>query len=266
MMTVRVSGYVALIFSFFIAWAVVDAQQTAPATPPILAPAAAAPDSASAPPLSPPDTKPAPATPLDRQKLELGGKLWQPQWDTIVENALPESLLTGQVPHDVRRFCPKFYEISDVDKRAFWAYFFQALAAAEAGLNPTSHVRHDVSPEYATDEVTHLHVRCEGLLQLTYADEKRYGCNFDWDVDRLLKPGDPARTILEPKNNLECGVKILTRQVIDNHEALFSPRSYWATLEQGTASYRVFAKQMTNPPLACGYRAHRRFLRRLAER
>ena len=41
-----------------------------------------------------------------------------------------------QVPHDVRRLCPNFYQMSDVDKRAFWAYFFQALAGAEAGLSP----------------------------------------------------------------------------------------------------------------------------------
>ncbi|HEX5234169.1 MAG TPA: hypothetical protein VFW25_02445 [Silvibacterium sp.] len=262
----RVSRYAALALSLAVICGTAGyAQQTESAAPPDAAPASA--DSVPAAAVPAKDIKPAPATPLDSKKIELGrAKIWQPEWDTIVENALPESLLTEQVPRDVRRFCPRFYGMTNVDKRAFWAYFFQALAAAEAGLNPTSHVRHTVSPEYATDEVTHLHVRCEGLLQLTYADEKRYGCNFDWDVDRELKAGDPARTILQPKNNLECGVKILTRQIVDNHEPLFSPRSYWATLEPGTRSFRVFVKQMTNPPLACGYRAHRRFLRRLAER
>jgi len=32
--------------------------------------------------------------------------------------------------------------MNDPDKRAFWAYFFQALAGAEAGLNPRTRVRH----------------------------------------------------------------------------------------------------------------------------
>jgi len=41
------------------------------------------------------------------------------------------------------------------------------------------------------------------LLQLAYADHKRYGCDFDWQVDRALKANDPAKTILQPKNNLE---------------------------------------------------------------
>lgn len=213
----------------------------------------------AAPPPAAKATKPAPATPLDTKKIELGSsKLWQPQWDTIVENALPPSLLSNQVPRDVRRFCPRFYTMSDADKRAFWAYFFQALAAAEAGLNPTSHVRHPVSADYAIDEVTHQHVRCEGLLQLTYEDERRYGCNFDWEADRKLKLGDPARSILQPQNNLDCGVKILTRQIIDNHQPLFSRQSYWATLQPGTISFHVFLKEMTNPPLACGYHRKQR--------
>ncbi|MGB0124448.1 MAG: hypothetical protein WBP63_13495, partial [Silvibacterium sp.] len=142
---------------------------------------------------------------------------------------------------------------SDVDKRAFWAYFFQALAGAEAGLNPTSHVLHTPPALDVRDEVSHATVRSEGLLQLTYEDEKRYGCDFDWEVDRKLSPSDPARTILQPENNLGCGVKILTRQIIDNREPLFSRLSYWSTLQPGTISFRVFAKQMTNPPLACGF-------------
>lgn len=214
-------------------------------------------------------TKPAPATPLETKKLEFGWpKVWQPQWDMIVENALPPSLLSQQVPRDVRRFCPRFYEMTDANKRAFWAYFFQALAAAEAGLNPTTHVRHTVPADYATDEVTHRHVRCEGLLQLTYADARRYGCNFDWDIDRKLKPADPARTILQPENNLNCGVKILAHQIIDKHEPLFTRLSYWSTLQPGTISFRVFVKQMTNPPLACGLvsRAHHPAAREMAAR
>jgi hypothetical protein len=35
-------------------------------------------------------------------------------------------------PRGVRRFCPRFYEMGKADKRAFWAYFFQAFAGAEA--------------------------------------------------------------------------------------------------------------------------------------
>ena len=198
--------------------------------------------------------KPAPATPIDAKKAELGGKTWEPEWDAIVENAVPPEMLSTQVPRDVKRFCPRFYDMSETDKRAFWAYFFQALAGAEAGLNPTTRAHH-TEPEVATrDEVSGMSGRTEGLLQLTYADEKRYGCDFDWKADRALKPHDPVRTILQPRNNLECGVKILVNQIIVQHKPLLYRSGYWSTLQPGRPSYRVFARQMTNPPAACGLR------------
>ncbi len=198
-------------------------------------------------------TKPAPATPIDARKIELGDDTkWEPEWDLIVEKALPPEMLTREVPRDVRHFCPRFYDLAEADKRAFWAYFFQALAGAEAGLEPTTRVRH-TEPEVAVkDEVTGLLVRSEGLLQLTYQDSKRYGCDFNWDADKSLPPKDPSKTILQPKNNLECGVKILANQIIVQHKSLLSRSGYWSTLQAGRPSYRVFVKQMTNPPIACG--------------
>ena len=197
-------------------------------------------------------TTAAPATPIDAKKAELGGRTWDPEWDQIVENAVPQGMLSSQVPHDVRRFCPRFYTMSDTDKRAFWAYFFQALAGAEAGLNPTTRVRHTEPAVARIDSVTKRAVRSEGLLQLTSEDQKRYGCAFDWDKDKQLDAHDPARTILQPRNNLECGVKILAKQIIVDHKPLLSSSGYWSTLQPARSSYRIFAKEMTNPPAACG--------------
>jgi hypothetical protein len=206
---------------------------------------------ATAAPVPVPAMKPAPPTPIDTKKAEVGGPTWDPEWDKIVELALPPAMLSGQVPHDVRRFCPAFYTMAEDDKRAFWAYFFQALAGAEAGLEPTVQAKHS-QPEMAVkDDVTGHQSRTSGLLQLTYGDEKRYGCDFDWDHDKTLKVGDPDRTILQPKNNLECGVKILDHQLIEQHKPLLWGSGYWSTLRPGTVSYRVFAKQMTNVPAAC---------------
>lgn len=120
-------------------------------------------------------TKPAPPTPIDKKKAELGGTPWNPKWDRIIEQALPQEMLSSQVQRDVRRFCPRFYNMDETDKRAFWAYFFQALAGAEAGLNPKTRAHH-TEPEVAKrDEVSGTSGRTERLLQLTYADQKRYG-------------------------------------------------------------------------------------------
>jgi hypothetical protein len=189
--------------------------------------------------------KPAPPTPIDLKKVELGGTPWEPQWDQIIETALPPEMLSSQVPRGVRRFCPRFFEMGTPDKRTFWAYFFQALAGAEAGLDPNTSARHN-QPERA------LATHSEGLLQLAYADHKRYGCDFNWAMDRTLKANDPAKTILQPKNNLACGVKILFNQIIVQHKPLLSRSGYWSTLQPDGPGSHIFAKQMTNPPAACG--------------
>jgi hypothetical protein len=197
-------------------------------------------------------TKPAPATPIDVKKAELGGTPWNPEWDAVIEKNIPPEMLSMEVPHDVRRFCPRFYNMSDVDKRAFWAYFFQALAGAEAGLEPTTRVRHSERVVSRIDPVTGKIVRSEGLLQLSYWDDKRYGCDFDWEKDKNLKADDPSKTILQPKNNLECGIKIMENQIIGQHKPLITRKSYWAPLQPAASSHRNFLKQMTNPPAACG--------------
>ncbi len=211
-------------------------------------------------PESPPKPQPipvkqAPPTPVETKRVELGnGPGWNPGWDTFIERSLPPAMLSSRVPRDVRRFCPRFFEMSTTDKRAYWAYFFQALAAAEAGLDPKTNVRHTEPQVAVIDPVTERMTRSEGLLQLTYQDQKRYGCNFNWKADRRLPEKDEHKTILQPENNLACGIRILNTQIIAHREPLFARNSYWSTLQPGTISYRIFAKQMTNPPAACGLR------------
>src|SRR6202167_2758265 len=88
-----------------------------------------------------PAMKPAPATPIAEKKDELGQQSWDPQWDVVVEQALSPEMLSPRVAREVRSYCPRFAALSDGDKRAFWAYNFQALAGAEAGLETTTDVR-----------------------------------------------------------------------------------------------------------------------------
>lgn len=202
---------------------------------------------------APAEIKSAPPTPIAEQKSATGdSETWQPEWDKVVEEALPADLLSPQREHAVKALCPRFKSLADVDKRAFWAYFFQALAAAEAGLKPTANVRHTDPAVAVVDTVTKRTVRQEGLLQLTYMDSDRYGCDFNWQADKALPEHDPSRTILEPKNNLLCGIRILDNQLTTLHKPLLTKSSYWVTLRPGTYSYLLFMKQMKNVPEACG--------------
>ena len=201
-----------------------------------------------------PEVKIAPPTPLDVKASELGGPTWDKHWDVFIERSLPPAMLTRQVPRDVRRYCPAFYQMSDIDKRAWWAYFFQAMGSAEAGLNASTNVSHTDPAVAVRDQVTGRTVHQEGLLQLNYEDSERYGCDFDWKADRHLPAHDMNKTILNPERNLACGIRILNHQIIDQHKPIFTSTSYWSTLQPGTASFRVFLKQMTNPPEACAVR------------
>ena len=199
-----------------------------------------------------PALKAAPPTPIAEKKEELGGTTWDPAWDALVERALPPSLGSARAARAVAGFCPRFARESEADKRAFWAYFFQALAGAEAGLDPTTTVRHTEPVMQRTDRVTHRPVRQEGLLQLSYDDDLRYGCNFDWQHDRGLELKDARRTILDPGRNLACGVHIVENQIIRQGKPLVTRSSYFSTLQPGTTSFAVFHKQMANVPAACG--------------
>jgi hypothetical protein len=206
-----------------------------------------------------PETKPAPPTPIAVQKAERGDDdAWDPNWDTLIEKTVPSDLLSPKREHEVKSLCPGFKKMSETDRRAFWAYFFQALAGAEAGLRPTADVRH-TDPEVAVvDPVTHRVARQEGLLQLAYVDSQRYGCDFDWDKDKELAEHDPQKTILQPENNLECGIRILDHQLMVQHKPVLSESSYWVTLRPGTMSFNVFVKQLANLPEACGPSPFRR--------
>jgi len=232
-------------------------KQSTEAAPKAVADAAVDPD----PPAPPPKiktnpkvpVKPAPPTPIAEKKAELGDdQPWNPNWDKLIEQSVPKQLLSNKRERAVKSLCPRYKFMDETDKRAFWAYFFQALAGAEAGLKPTANVRHTDPAVAVMDTVTHRIVRQEGLLQLTYMDGPRYGCDFDWNADKNLPEHDPAKTILQPKNNLLCGLNILDYQLLTKRKPLLTKSSYWVTLRPGTFSYYLFIKQMANEPAACG--------------
>jgi hypothetical protein len=198
------------------------------------------------------EVKPVPPTPIAIKKAELDQPTWDPAWGVMIERALPGDLLSSSRAREVGALCPRFRHLNKGQRRAFWAYFFQALAGAEAGMKPTADVHHTGTEVDVTDDVTHRPVHQEGLLQLTYMDSQRYGCDFDWEKDKDLAEHDPQKTILQPMNNLLCGINILENQLVTRHEPLLSNQSYWSTLRPDNASLAVFKKQMANVPAYCG--------------
>lgn len=196
-------------------------------------------------------TKPVPPTPIQKKSRELGGPTWEGKWTKIIERSVPAKMLSRQVPRDVQHFCPRFYRMTTPHKRQFWAYFFQALAGAESGLNKVANVHHRQPSVNVRDSVTGKLTHQEGLLQLSYKDAERYDCEFDWETDKQLSTHDPEKTILQPANNLLCGMKILYNQIITFHRPILYHASYWGTLRPGTTGNANFLRQMSNVPEAC---------------
>ena len=86
------------------------------------------------------------------------------------------------------------------------------------------------------DRTTKTFYLSEGLLQLSYSDKQYYGCDFDWEKDRYKNADDHSKTIFDPYKNLECGVKILERQ-LTKYGTLYYNKSYWAVLRPNRSSH-----------------------------
>jgi hypothetical protein len=139
---------------------------------------------------------------------------WNPLWDQIIEKALPPEVLSSQAPRGVRLFCPRFYEMDNIDKRTFWAYFFQVLVGAEAGLNPNtrrpSH-RTGTHHGHAQRRLAAACVRRREAIRLRF----QLGSGSPWSA---LRPDEPsylvfAKQMTNPPSSMWTAHKVEDRQV-----------------------------------------------------
>lgn len=151
---------------------------------------------------------------------------WSSEYDSIIKNAIKDK-----------------ENLKKLNKtEAYWVGFFKALAKAESCLKLTT--RYVEPPSLGKDLVTGMQNTSEGLLQLSYQDSKLHGCKFDWNADKGLNATNPAKTIFNAKNNLECGVIILDKQ-IKARGVLVSPKNYyWAVLNTNNKRYKVFTSYL----------------------
>jgi hypothetical protein len=130
------------------------------------------------------------------------------------------------------RFCPKYYSLTGEQKMNAVGMLISAIVKYESNFDPLMRYR---EATMGSDPVTGQPVYSEGLLQLSYQDVTAWAfCKFDWNADKKLAATDPRRTILDPYNNLECGVRILSEQVDRTGHIVIDNGAYWAVIkEQG---------------------------------
>ncbi|HVK62779.1 MAG TPA: murein L,D-transpeptidase catalytic domain family protein [Bdellovibrionales bacterium] len=178
-------------------------------------------------------------------------------WTGYVQDAVKaygSALMAG--PSDVTTFCPAYNSLSTQNKLNFWAQLIAAMAKYESGWNPVSRY---TETTMGTDPVTGKQIVSEGLLQLSYQDERNYSgvipagsgvCDFNYTVDKALSTSDIRRTILDPKTNLTCGVFILNRQAVRYNKLSITSGAYWSVLRPSSGSFPKI-KALTQATAIC---------------
>jgi hypothetical protein len=108
------------------------------------------------------------------------------------------SALLSTDPADVSEYCPAYRTASTSDRAAFWVGFMSALAKPESNFNPATRFQ-----EPGMSERDGSPVISRGLLQISRESANlNYGCGIG-----------EAEELHDPRTNLTCGVRILSRLV-----------------------------------------------------
>ncbi len=162
-------------------------------------------------------------------------------WSEHVYNELPTlgPALLAANPTDAKIFCPNFSNLSDNERKQFWAFFISSMAKFESGFDPKS-----AYTEGFRDN-TGRYVISRGLLQISMESSKGYRCGFTSSTE-----------MHSPTKNLSCGIKILNHWM--KKDQRIASRSglgwrggarYWSVLRAGKkSSYQSIVKWSNDLP------------------
>ncbi|WP_127717922.1 transglycosylase SLT domain-containing protein [Halobacteriovorax sp. HLS] len=153
--------------------------------------------------------------------------LWPESWTQIVYEALEsqnsELLHISPSTSDLAFLsCQNYHEFSRAQKKKFWTIFLASISHFESSFNPRTRYWESTMNKYS-----------EGLFQLSVDDSANYDyCDLSSD------------TILNPLENISCGVNILEKQLRGGYSRepgrLFPPRSfYWSVLTSAKSKQKV---------------------------
>lgn len=162
-------------------------------------------------------------------------------WSEHIYRELPvlgPELLTAN-PVDAKIFCPNFPNLSESERKQFWAFFISSMAKFESGFDPNE------SYTEGFKDNTNTYVISRGLLQISLESSKGYRCGFS-----------TGRELYHPTKNLSCGIKILNHWMKkDNRIASRfglnwkGGARYWAVLRQSRKqSYTSIVKWSNDLP------------------
>lgn len=140
-------------------------------------------------------------------------------WTRITERAVALSPLVNLVPADIHQFCPRYPALAQQQRGQFWVALFSAMAKPESNFKPQSFYQEKFK------DARGRRVISRGLLQISHesANQPRYSCD-------IKQP----HYLHDPKINLSCGVKIMSKWV-KTDGVISQPR--WSNDPKGGARY-----------------------------
>lgn len=162
-------------------------------------------------------------------------------WSEHIYNELPRlgpDLLAAN-PSDAKIFCPNYRNLSESEKKQFWAFFISSMVKFESDFDPNE------SYTEGFKDKRNKYVISRGLLQISIESSKGYQCGFLNE-----------RELHNPTKNLSCGIKILNHwmkrdQRIASRLGLGwkGGARYWSVLRQGRkTSYQSIVKWSNDLP------------------
>lgn len=156
-------------------------------------------------------------------------------WSDHVYEQLPDlgpDLLKAN-PLDAKIFCPNFANLSESERKQFWAFFISSMAKFESDFDPK-----EAYTEGFKDNKGR-YVVSRGLLQISIESSQSYRCGFKSSVE-----------MHSPTRNLSCGIRILNHWMKrDNRIASKlglgwrGGARYWSVLRAGKkTSYQSIVK------------------------
>jgi hypothetical protein len=155
------------------------------------------------------------------------------EWTKHLVKILSVSNLPDEKLNDAQSFCPGYKSMTPDQRIEFWAQLVSIMAKRESGFKPETKFT-----ESFKDAKGKL-VISRGLLQLSIESGRSYGCD-------LSSP----ESLHDGKKNLACGVKIISRWVSRDHQAMatkgnkFGCGRYWSVCRTTSRSYGVVRDYM----------------------
>lgn len=158
------------------------------------------------------------------------------EWTKFVLTEIESKYEKLEKAEDMETFCPQYKNLDKGQRIVLWGELIAAMAFYESGWNPNAQF---TETGLGNDEITGKVLTSEGLLQLSYNDIKwTRACQFDWEADKNNNGSRPT-TILDPKNNLHCGITILSNQINKHKKIVLKKGAYWAVIKEGHHNNKV---------------------------